>query len=59
LKSETIPFTPALVPVGTATTDGGGNFSLSLAALGSQQVFLKGTYTGDSQHWPAYDEVFP
>lgn len=57
LKSETIPLAPASVPVGSATTDGGGNFSLSLAALGSQQVLLESTYAGDAQHWPAYDQV--
>jgi hypothetical protein len=59
LKSETIPFTPTPLAVGTATTDAAGNFSLSLAALGSQKVLLKSTYPGDAQHWPAYDQVFP
>lgn len=46
LKAQTIPFTAMPLAVGTATTDVSGNFSLSLAALGSQQVFLQGTYAG-------------
>jgi hypothetical protein len=57
LKSETIPFTPTPLTIGTATTDASGNFSLSLAALGSQQVLLESTYAGDAQHWPGYAQV--
>jgi len=55
--SETIPFTPTPLTIGTATTDASGNFSLSLAALGSQQVMLESTYAGDAQHWPGYAQV--
>ena len=59
LKAETIPFTETPLVVGMATTDAGGNFTLSLAALGSQQVPLEGTYAGDEGHWPAYVQVSP
>jgi len=59
LKAETIPFTETPLAVGTATTDAGGNFNLSLGALGSQQVVLEGTYAGDAGHWPAYVQASP
>jgi len=59
LKAETIPFTETPLVVGTATTDAGGNFNLSLSALGSQQVLLQGTYAGDTGHWPAYAQASP
>ena len=57
LKSETIPFMPNPLTIGTATTDASGNFSLSLGALGSQQVLLESSYGGDGQHWPGYAQV--
>jgi len=59
VKAETIPFTETPLVVGTAATDAGGNFNLSLAALGSQQVLLEGTYAGNAQHRPAYVQVSP
>ena len=59
VKGETIPFTETPLAVGTATTDAGGNFNLSLGALGSQQVVLEGTYAGDAGHWPAYVQASP
>ena len=57
LEVRKIPFTETPLLVGTTTTEAGGNFNLSLAALGSQQVLLEGTYAGDAQHWPAYAQV--
>jgi len=59
VKAETIPFTETPLVLATTTTDAAGNFNLSLAALGSQQVLLEGTYAGDAQHWPAYVQVSP
>ena len=59
LKAETIPFIATAPVVGIATTDAGGNFTLSLSALGSQKVILEGTYAGDAQHWPAHAQVSP
>jgi hypothetical protein len=58
-KGETIPFKETPLVVGTATTDASGNFSLSLAGLGSQQVLLEAAYAGDAGHWPAYVQVSP
>lgn len=59
LKSETIPFTLGKVAIGTTKTDANGNFQLSLTSLGALQVILEGAYGGDSQHWPAYEQVVP
>lgn len=59
LHAETIPFSSGKLSIGTATTDSGGNYQLSLASLGTLQVILEGVYTGDTQHWPAYARVGP
>ena len=59
LKSETIPFTSGKITLGPITTDSAGNYQLSLTSVGTSQVILEATYTGDPQHWPAYARLGP
>jgi hypothetical protein len=59
LPSESLPLQPARVSLGTTATDTAGNYSLSLASLGTAQVFLEATYAGDESHWPGYASVGP
>jgi hypothetical protein len=63
LIPESVPFAPAKLLLGKATTDANGQYQLSLPALlGSQvgsPVIIETTYAGDSQHWPAYARVGP
>lgn len=59
LIPESIPFTPAKISLGKATTDAAGNYQFSLTSLGTLQLTLDVTYAGDAQHWPAYARVTP
>jgi hypothetical protein len=59
LIPESVPFTAANLPLGTATTDANGQYQLSVPALSGSQVTIQTTYAGDSQHWPAYARVGP
>jgi hypothetical protein len=59
LKSETIPFAAGWLTSGTTMTDSIGNYQLSLTSLGTSQVTLEATYTGDAQHRPAYARTNP
>jgi hypothetical protein len=59
LKSETAPFTPGNLGLGTATTDSTGRYQLSLTPAGTAPVILQMSYAGDAQHWPAYVQTGP
>jgi hypothetical protein len=54
VHGESIPFTPAMLPVGSMTTDASGNFRFSIAALSGAAISADASYAGDAQHWPAY-----
>ena len=57
LHAEMISIIAAKVPLGSTTTDSAGNFQFSLTSLGTSQVTVQATYSGDSQHWPGYAQV--
>jgi IPT/TIG domain/Glycosyltransferase WbsX len=59
LIPESVPFTPANLPLGKATTDANGQYQLSLSALRGSQATIETTYAGDLRHWPAYARVGP
>jgi hypothetical protein len=59
LKSETIPFSPGEVSLGSAITDATGHYQLSLTGAGTEPLILEATYGGDAEHWPAYARVGP
>lgn len=44
---------PAVVPLGRATTDAAGQFSVEVVPLGSQAL-VEARYDGDPTHFPAY-----
>ena len=45
---------PAPIPVGTATTDATGSFSLTSSALDAGRYRLRAAYPGDATRWPAW-----
>jgi hypothetical protein len=59
LKAESIPFTPVMLPVGSATTDASGSFRLGLSGLSGVTLRASAAYPGDAQHWPAVARTTP
>jgi hypothetical protein len=59
LLAQSIPFTPAMVPVGSVTTDANGSFRFSISTLSGAALTAKAAYAGDAQHWPALARTGP
>ncbi len=59
LFAESTPFTPAILPLGSATTDASGNFRLSIATLSGTTLTASAAYAGDARHWPAVARTGP
>jgi len=56
--SESIPLMPGRVELGTATTDGQGNYHLAVPSLAGGAV-IDASYAGDGGHWPAAASLPP
>jgi hypothetical protein len=50
---EWIPLASSPAPMGVATTDAGGHYSVSLAGVGTQRVVVEAAFAGDASHYPA------
>jgi hypothetical protein len=48
---------PAPIPVGTATADATGAFSLTTSAMEAGRYRLRAAYPGDDARWPAWARV--
>jgi hypothetical protein len=59
LRAQSIPFTPAMVPLGSVTTDASGSFRFSISALTGSALAADAAYAGDPQHWPAIARTAP
>ncbi len=53
----THPLAPAAIPVGTATADATGRFSLTSSALEAGRYRLRAACPGDATRWPAWAEA--
>ena len=51
------PLAPAPIPVGTATTDAAGAFSLTTSVIEAGRYRLRAAYPGDAARWPAEAQV--
>ena len=59
LLAQSIPFTPAMVPLGSVTTDANGSFRFSISTLSGAALMANAAYAGDAQHWPALARTGP
>jgi hypothetical protein len=56
LTRQMVPLAAAVVPLGTAITDAGGSYSLTLAPGALLPGTLRATFAGTADAWPARAE---
>jgi hypothetical protein len=57
VRRDIHPLVPAPIPLGSATTDPAGAFSLATSALEAGRYHLQAGFAGDAIHWPARARV--
>jgi hypothetical protein len=57
VRRDIHPLAPVAIPVGTATTDASGRFSLATSALEAGCYRVRAAYPGGAARWPAWAHV--